>query len=331
MDNNGQLTFSDDPLLNGVNEVYQLVETGEFSLAVKKLDELMSVDPDYPGLIEAYRTARFWHNREKELNNLDDGKATADFLMNQWKEFEEYSASREMVSSSAHKAAMQYVFFKASEHYKISFRKQENTTGDFELLLNLGDCFLRLEEYNNAIETLEYARNSFKSSARLLAILGEAYFHMNDIPRSLLYFREAFFIDPSEVDLNLVKAQPIKETIEIIRREKSDYKDIREWIPVYAFICDVFYIKGKLYKSQVESIEREIYNLEINYQKLNAEQVEDTNIMPRLINKYLWMLDYYEFQNYNYDHLSQIRDRLITLDRKLFEDYFRNPGKRQKK
>ncbi|HRZ27609.1 MAG TPA: hypothetical protein P5346_02650 [Spirochaetota bacterium] len=331
MDKNGQMTFSDDPLLNGSNEVYQLIETGEFALAVTKLDEMMEIDPDYPGLVESYRTARFWHNREKELNALDDGKDTADYLMTQWKIFEEYSQEKEMTSSSAYKAAMRFIFFKASEHYKISFKKQENTTGDYELLLNLGDCFLRLGEYGNAIETLEYARGSYKSSARLLAILGEACFHMNDIPRSLLYFREAFFIDPSEIDLGLIKARPIEDIIETIRKERPGCKDIREWIPVFGFLQDIFYVKSKLYKSQVETIEKEIYNLEINYQRLSAEQLDDTNIMPRLLNKYLWMLDYYEFQNYNFDHLSQIRDRLIALDRALFEDYFRNPGKRQKR
>ena len=31
MDKNGQLTFSDDPILNGINEVYQLIEKGEFA------------------------------------------------------------------------------------------------------------------------------------------------------------------------------------------------------------------------------------------------------------------------------------------------------------
>ena len=66
MDNNGQLTFSDDPVLNGLNEVYQLIEKGEFTAAVEKADELMNIDPNYPGLLEGYRTAKFWNNRERE-------------------------------------------------------------------------------------------------------------------------------------------------------------------------------------------------------------------------------------------------------------------------
>lgn len=327
MDKNGQLTFSDDPLLTGSNEIYQLIESGEFSVAVKRLDELMDIDPDYPGLIEAYRTARFWLNRERELNNMEDGKITADFLMTQWKAFEEYAQSREMPSSSSYKAAMRYIFFKASEHYKISFKKQEVAAENFDLLLNLGDCFLRLEEYTNAVDTLEYARNSYKSNARLLAILGEAYYHLDDIPKSLLYFREAFFIDPSEIDIKLIRSKPIESVIEIIRQEGTQYKDLREWIPVYAFLSDIFYVKGKLNKGQVELIEKDIYSLEKSYQTLGKDEIEDTNVIPRLLNKYLWMLDYYEFQNYNFDNISQIRDRLIAIDPGHFKEYFSNRPK----
>ena len=81
MDKNGQLTFSDDPILNGINEVYQLIEKGEFASAVEKIDQLMDIDADYPGLIEAYRVAKFWHNREKEIKTLEEGKDTAEYLM----------------------------------------------------------------------------------------------------------------------------------------------------------------------------------------------------------------------------------------------------------
>lgn len=209
MDKDGQLTFSDDPLLNGINEVYQFIESGNFAGAVEKLDILMNIDPDYPGLIEGYRTARFWNNREKELNALQDGKDTADFLMKQWKIFEEYAYEKDITKSTSYSAVMKYIFFKASEHYKISFKKQEGNTNNFDLLLNLGDCFLRLKEYKNTVETLEYARNSYKSSARLLSILGEAYYHLQDIPKCLLYFREAFFINPSEIELSMIQAKPI--------------------------------------------------------------------------------------------------------------------------
>ena len=329
MDKSGQMTFSDDPLLHGANEAYQFIRSGEFARAVEKLNELMNVDPNYPGIVDAYRTAKFWLNREDHLKRLGEGKETADFLMKQWNEFEEYASSKKLHSSSAFDAAMRYIFFRASQNYKTAFAKQEDTSGNFDLLLNLGSCFLRLEEYKSTIDALEYARSSYRSSARLLAILGEAYFHTDDIPKSLLYFREAFFVDPTEIDLGLIKAKPVHELAELIHHERGEAPDVREWIPVYGFLRDIFYVRRNLNRHQVDGIQNEIYTLEVNYKKIAKDQMHSSNILPRLINKYLWMLDYYEFQNYNFENISQIRDRLIQIDKNLFQEYFKNKKQKQ--
>jgi len=323
MDKSGQLTFSDDPLLNGSNDVYQLIVDGNFQAAVDKLDELMGLNPDYPGLIDGYRAAKFWLNRAVELERLPEGKKTADFLMKEWEVFDEYAEIRDMKASSAYKAIMFHVFFRASEHYRTAFLKQEDSTDNFDLLLNLGDCFLRLGEYQKTIDTLEYASKSYNSNARLLSILAEASFHIDDVPRSLWYFREAFFIDPSDIDLNLIRAKPVLELAEVVREERKECRDIREWIPVYGFLTDIFYIRKNLQERQIDTIKEQIYNLEINFQKMNRDQIEESNVLPRLMNKYLWLLDYYEFQCYDFDNLSQIRDRLIQIDRELFEEYFK--------
>ncbi len=327
MDKNGQLTFSDDPILNSINEVYQLIEKGEFAPAIKIVSGLMDIDADYPGLIESYRVAKFWNNRENEVRGLEEGKDTAEYLMKQWEAFNEYAESKNMTSSSAFKAAMRHIFFKASDHYKFAFKEQQDTSSDFRFLLNLGDCFLRLEEYQSAVETLEYARSSYRSNARLLAILGEAYFHLGDLPKSLASFREAFFVDPTEIDLSNLRAAPIIQLVDIIKREKSNPKSINEWIPIYGFTHEIFYVKKNINVHQVETIEKDIYSLEVSFQKMNKSQIENSNIVPRLINKYLWLLDYYTLQNYNFDTITQIRERLIKIDRNLFLPYFEKKGK----
>ena len=85
--------------------------------------------------------------------------------------------------------------------------------------------------------------------------------------------------------------------------------------PYTDIINDIFYVKRNLSAHQVETIQKDIYNLEVTYQKMNKGQVEGSNILPRLINKYLWLLDYYTLQSYNFDNVTQIRDRLVNIDR----------------
>lgn len=326
MDNNGQLIFSDDPLLQGSNEAFSMIEEGNFRKASDLLNRLLTQEPSYPGLAAGYRTARFWENRQGELEKKQDGKEKADFLMKQWVVFEKYAAEKEIEKARAYEAVMKYVFFHAAEHYRHAFQNLEDAGGDFDLLLNLGDCFLRLQEYRKTIDTLEYARNSYKSSARLLAILAEAWYHQDDIPRSLLYFKEAFFIEPSEIDLNLLSAKPIHEILALMEADGREFHDRREWIPIYGYVHDIFFVRAKLNRHQVEHIGNEIYNLELNFQKLNKEQRASTNVLPRLINKYLWMMDYYEFQNFNMNNLQEMRQRLISIDHDLFHPFFEKKG-----
>ncbi|NMB65445.1 MAG: hypothetical protein GYA16_11325, partial [Spirochaetes bacterium] len=201
MDKNGQLTFFDDPLLQGINEAYTFIEAGDFTQAVKKIDDLMTINPDYPGLAEAYRVARFWESRKKAMQELQKGKDTADFLMTQWEEFEAFAQNRGLVWATAYQKAMRFVFFTASEHYTIAFNDRENPTDNLQLLMQLGTCFIRLGEYQHTIEALEYARSAYRSNACILSLLAESYYHTGDVPRALLYFREAFLLNPSEIDI----------------------------------------------------------------------------------------------------------------------------------
>jgi tetratricopeptide (TPR) repeat protein len=323
MDQNGQLTFSDDPLSSGINEIYQLIEEGSFKQAIRKLDDLMNINPDFPGLIEGYRTAKFWSNRTDEIESLTKGKQTADFLMREWEDFKVYAADNNMIDSAAYLSVMKNIFFNASEHYKIAFKEQESTADNFDLLLNLGMCFLILKEYKASIETLEYARSSNRNSARLNSLLGEAYFNTNEISRSLLFFKEAFFINPSEIDLAPLKAKPILDLAVITKEKKPGTSDILEWMPVFGFTHDIFYARRNINSEQIEAIKREIYTLEKNLRALSKEKSAESNIIPRLINKYIWMLDYFRFQNYDYENIMEIKNRLIQLDSVTFEGYFK--------
>ncbi len=321
MDKDGQLLFSDDPFLIGCNTALQLIEEGKYSESLERVDDLMSQNPDYPGLADIYRTAKFWLNRIDDLAELEEGKMTADFLMKEWEYFTRYASEKNMLQSASYNSAMKHIFFRASEQYTIAFVREQSTVDNFDLLINLGICFVRLEDHRRAIDTLEYARSSLRSSARLMSLLGESYYHINDIPKSLLYFKEAFFMNPSEVDLDLIRAKPVADLVEISMKLKPQ-ADAREWIPIFGYLHDVFYVKRNLNSQQVEIIKHEIYTLETALSKAGKDRAGETNIIPRLITKYLWMLDYFEYQNYDFNSITDIRSHLLKLDRDLFKDYF---------
>jgi tetratricopeptide (TPR) repeat protein len=329
MEKNGQLNFSDDAVLQRLSEIYELIESGNFSLAMEKSDALMDANPDYPGLADCYRTAKFWHIRKTEMETMAEGRERAEFLIEQWNQFARFAADRKLEGTAAFKAAMRSVFLSASENYKIAFKNHQDTSRDCLFLQSLGECFLRLEEYKSAIDTLEYAKATYRSDARLLSVLGAACYNHNDIPKSMHYFREAFFINPSDIDLELVRVKPIDQAIHAVNDDRPNAVDVREWIPVYAYIHDIFYVKKNISIHTIETIQREVYNLEQIFQKMTSQQLEGSSIMPRLINKYLWLMDYYELQSYSFDNIMQIRDRIISIDKNLFSDFFASKAKKR--
>jgi len=322
MEKNGQLTFSDDSLLSEVNGSLLLLESGDFAQAAARTDVLLTSRSDYPGLAEAFRSARYWQTRMEEAFQKEEGIDRANFMMDQWMDFTHYAEDKKMMESSAFAAVRKFVFYTAAEHFKIAFHL--NQAEKFGNLLNLGICFMNLGEFRNALDTFEYARSSIKTDAKLISLLAEAYYQTGDIPKSMLNFREAFFIDPTSIDMTMIHAKPIVDLIATSHAYKPEYPDPREWVSVIGHITDIFYVKRQINMQQLDSLRKEVYNLERSYQALKKEIRAISGITPRLISRYLWLFDYYSYQSYNFENSSQIRNRLMELDKDLFLDYFKN-------
>ncbi len=323
MEKNGQLTFSDDMILPGINNAYNLLETGDFENASKIFDEMLSKNAEYPGLTEGYRIARFWLNRRKDINELKDGKETADFYMNEWAKFYEYCQDKNTMNSTAYKAIQKFIFYSAAEHYKIAYSNNEDPTNNFTFLLNLGKCLITIGEYYETANILEYARNTYATNSKILSFLAEAYYHINDIPKSLLLFREAFLLDPSSIELDLLTSKPLLEIQKIVKTCKPFAADVREWIPVFGYIYDIFYVRRHINNQFVERLKMEILNFERILQTLSKDKKETSSVIPRLINRYLWLFDYFQFQNFNQENISDIKKRLNEIDKQTFEPYFK--------
>jgi tetratricopeptide (TPR) repeat protein len=324
MENNGQLNFSDVPNLPGLSNAYSYMEAGDFESALKVLDTLLNSHMEIPGVVEGYRTTRFWLNRTGDAAKLKDGKERADFYLYEWQAFLKYADEHELANSHSFRAAERFVYYTAAEHYNIAFQNDENPTNNIELVLNLATCFLKISEYSMAIDTLEYARSLYTANAKLLSMLGEAYYHTKEIPKALLLFREAFFINPSDINLELIRSEPVSRLYEISIKEKSGWGDAKEWIPIYGHLTDLFYVRRHLNSQTVDGITNDVYTLEKNYHTMSIDRLRESNVLPRLINKYLWLFDFYKEQSYNPDNLSEIRSRLIEIDKKLFTPYFKN-------
>lgn len=324
MDTNEQLSIEEQPEIPGFADACLLLETGDFEPAFRVFSELLERYPENRQIEDGYRTVRFWLNRSSELSSLTDGRAAADFLMNEWELFNSYAKEKITPSARPYCAVEKYIYYTASNHYQTAFQNEENPASSYNLLYNLAVCFVKLSEYPHAVDTLEFARSTFSTDAKILSLLGESYFNLREHPRALLLFREAFFYSPCDIDLSLIRADPVQRLYRIALEEKSGWGDAREWIPVFGHISDIFFSRRHLNGNHISNIMRDIYNLEKNYQSMSTDRIRSTNVLPRLINRYLWLFDYYREQQHDFDNLAEIRSRLLEIDKRLFEPYFKN-------
>jgi len=169
---------------------------------------------------------------------------------------------------------------------------------DTDLMLKISRCYRELRMEDKAIDILEEVRSYNQTDSVVLSILGDLYFQMGDIDRAKLFFREAFFWDPQRIELDEVRCPIVKTLMKTVKTNDYRNEEVNEWIPVYGAIENIFDVRRELSKEEVDILIRRIQALESDFLKHR----EWRNITePRLINSYLWLIDYYYLQLEDYE------------------------------
>jgi hypothetical protein len=98
-------------------------------------------------------------------------------------------------------------------------------------------------------------------------------------------------------------------------------------MPVYGALFGVFSVRRKLKLADVRRLSQDIFALENelrNVGNANSSRAANANfLIPRLVNKYLWLIDYYASENKSSNQSiidqTQLKIKLIAPD--LFQRY----------
>ena len=130
------------------------------------------------------------------------------------------------------------------------------------------------------------------------------------------FFREAFFLGAGKIDLLFLDSELIFRLVELVRQQGYPHRVMKEWIPVYGVLYGVLNINRPLRPIEFSNLKRDITSLE---NEIQSSTSETAILVPRLINKYFWLIDYY--MNIN-DDREMIEDTLRRI-RLLNEDVYR--------
>ncbi|MCX7882302.1 MAG: hypothetical protein N2314_03655 [Brevinematales bacterium] len=279
-------------LVEAKHQLYQLLSEGKLDEVQQRALELMSVYPQDRDLEEILATVRFWMHRQ-EYFLLQDDATGGEELFQEWWKYEHFRQENHYTSLKVYQAMRYFVFSRLVdilvELYQLSPVPRR------DVLVMLGEVFLTLGMVERAIETLEYALSLGKSEedVSLYVLLGNAYVEAGQEDMASVMYNDALYVNPPMVEIEKISYPPLQKLIELIASHGVKRELIGEWLAVYAFVHGALKHKRELSSRAHYELKQRILMLEqtIKYDKKALDV-----LLPRLINSYLWLLDYYLYQ-----------------------------------
>lgn len=316
MENGGQLTFEDDPLYVKQNKAHKFLEEGNFSYAISLYESIIKENPNFPGVLDGIKVSKFWKSKKNKLTKFITAYDKGKLLLKEWKSFEKYMNKNHVKHGRSTAAIQKYIFCDIIESFTKAYN--EGVVPDTAILIQIGDLFKGLGNYERAIDVYEYARSFNVDDSSLLTKLGDCYFSIDETSKAKVLFREAFFLDPGQIELDQIDSPFIhmlyKETLTSI-----EYPEVAVyWVPVIAEIKGAFNVKREPKKGELDELRSKITKLE---QEFEINRKKRMYIEPKLINHYFWLIDTLKMVLGSKKEIELLLQKINKINPRIFSQY----------
>lgn len=288
----------------------------DLETASTRLEHALSVDFDSGEVLSSLKYVRFWRERERQIDGISHDFERGQFYLDQWPVFDGFVARIADVCEPSLQAVRQYVFGVALEAFERLVGDPENA--DPELLMRIGRCHKGLGAYDHALRYLEAAASEKSDDAEFVAELADAYALVNDVTAAKAFFREAFFLDPQRVHLEVLESQLIRALAERVREQGLERDEVLEWMPVVGVLLGVLTVKRELRSIEYGKLKQSIYALE---RELREGRSPRGIVEPRLINRYFWLIDHYLATREDPSKVDEVLLKLRAVNERVYRQY----------
>ncbi|OQY38876.1 MAG: hypothetical protein B6229_04820 [Spirochaetaceae bacterium 4572_7] len=267
---------------------------------------------------DGMKVAGFWKDRQEKLSTITDFFEKGEYLLRQYSYFILKYVPEHQIKESCGVNNIEHWVYK--EAYN-AFKKYANIMGDednSEILLKQAFCLKKMGNYEKAQILLEKAVNLSKENSSILAQLADVYSLINEDKHSKLFFREAFFIAPLDIDLDSLESILIKKILAKLNDKNYSLNELKEWIPVYGTILGIFSVKKELKPMEVGLLKQSIYT--INNQ-LSAGDIDRRVLIPKLINHYFRLLEHLVSTKEDKGLIDEVLLNIKLLDKPIYDLY----------
>jgi tetratricopeptide (TPR) repeat protein len=274
---------------------------------------------DYTNFIaeSGIKCSRFWDDR---IDSLKDSKfepiEKAEYFFNEWIKFENFFNLINRLDLTVKNNISFFIFNTIIDLIINDNRFNENTFPDLYLIL--GISYKKIGDFNNSIKYLKDALTYSTDDANILSQLADCYALLNEHKKAKLLFREAFFKDPTKVNLVLLDSNIITDILTIIKEFSIEENEIPYWIPVYGRVFKLLDACRELLNIELNSLRADILKLENRF-----KNDKDNITKSRLLNHYLWLYDYYFFYKKDKNEIEEIDQKIKNISLPIY-NIFKN-------
>ena len=273
-----------------LKEAYEKLKASDADAAYDLLEQALDADYENEEVKYALKCIKWWQVYAGGIDEIKNPYEKGSFLISLFKQYYEFIGGISQTYEQCQYAVRYFVYSKALFFFKGLLSNQVNQY-DCGLLLLAGRCYKGLGYYDEALEYLEQAIQIKRDDAQILSEVADVNALLAQTKTAKALFREAFFIDPSKIDINSLESALIIKLRDKVAELGYEKELLCQWIPVYGYLWGVFSVKRELKQMEAGRLKQSIFSLESEYESNPARR---EILKPRLLNHYFWLIDYYE-------------------------------------
>jgi tetratricopeptide (TPR) repeat protein len=308
-----------------LQKAYHCLKTQDPEGARLALDEALTLDFEHAETSFALKCLSWWMERIKKLPELQENNDRGRFILSHWKSFHGFldriGKSRDF--DNCLYAVKHFVFSLALNYFEGLLGEAENQH-DPELLLLVGRCYKGVGNFVEALKYLEQAVRFKREDGETLSELADVNALLEDNRVAKALFREAFFIDPQGIEVRNRDSELILRLADLVREAGYSKQELLEWLPIYGVLYGVFSVSRKLNIAELGKLKQSIFTLENEVRVKTGNKTEDPGVglkKPRLINRYLWLIDHYEHVKAEPALIEETMLKIKIVDSAVYERY----------
>lgn len=303
------------------------LEEGRFAACASLLEAEIANHNENALIDLLLKSAIFWRKRTERIDrferNITHPTARAHYLLSEWETYRNFLSDNAPLAPDFDRYL--FVLQKTISKMALSFLTnalRDPSVKESQTHLYIARCHRMAGNYEQAIAEYRQVIRQNEQCAAAYAELGDCYLLIGNEHIGRLFLREAFYINPNDIEFNFLESELIANLITRLRETEGIADEWPAWMGVYAVLWDIFTVKRDMKTAEYGVLRQRIYALERENNEADAAELK-----PLLLYAYFYLLDYYHKSNRMALHIEETLIKIKGINPNIYNLYIDRRGK----